>query len=86
MEQSETSTRELTLEEAVSIAILLQKNEQLAETAEVYRRIFDIAPNGPLCAAHLQTCLLRHAAWRNVRLMRQRPVRACRPSLSASTA
>jgi hypothetical protein len=30
MEQSETPTRELTLEEAVAIAILLQKNEQLA--------------------------------------------------------
>jgi predicted TPR repeat methyltransferase len=45
MEPSET--RELTLEEAVSVAILLQKNEQLAEAEEVYRRIFDLAPNHP---------------------------------------
>jgi predicted TPR repeat methyltransferase len=47
MDQSETPPRELTLEEAVSIAILLQKNEQLAEAEEVYRRIFDTAPNHP---------------------------------------
>ncbi len=47
MEQSETPPRGLTLEEAVSIAILLQKNEQLAEAEEVYRRIFDVAPNHP---------------------------------------
>ena len=45
MEQSATPMRELTLEEAVSIAILLQKNEQFAEAAEVYRRIFDTAPD-----------------------------------------
>ena len=32
MEQSETPTRELTLEEAVALAILLQKNEQLARS------------------------------------------------------
>jgi hypothetical protein len=36
MEPSESSTRELTLEEAVSFAILLQKNEQFAEAQEVY--------------------------------------------------
>ena len=47
MEPSEAPTRELTLEEAVSIASRLQKNEQLAEAEEVYRRIFDIAPNHP---------------------------------------
>ena len=47
MQQAETPTRKLTLEEAVSIAIQLQKNEQLAEAEEVYRRIFDIAPNHP---------------------------------------
>ena len=44
MEQSETPTRELTLEEAVSIAIQLQKNEQLAEAEAVYRRILEAAP------------------------------------------
>jgi predicted TPR repeat methyltransferase len=46
MEQSET-TRELTLEEAVSLAILLQKNEQLVEAHELYRRIIEAAPNHP---------------------------------------
>jgi hypothetical protein len=35
MESSESSTRELTLEEAVSFAILLQKNEQFVEAQEV---------------------------------------------------
>jgi Flp pilus assembly protein TadD len=37
----------LTLEEAVSIAILLQKNEQFAETGEVYRRVLETAPEHP---------------------------------------
>ena len=46
MEQSET-TRELTLEEAVSLAILLQKNEQLVEAHELFRRVIDVAPNHP---------------------------------------
>ena len=47
MEHSSQSTRELTLEEAVSIAILLQKNEQLAEAEKLYRAIFEIAPDHP---------------------------------------
>ena len=47
MEQSEPPTRELTLEEAVAIAILLQKNEQLVEAQEVYRLVFEMAPNHP---------------------------------------
>jgi predicted TPR repeat methyltransferase len=47
MEQSESTTRELTIEEAVAVAILLQKNEQLTEAEEVYQRIFDIAPDHP---------------------------------------
>ena len=45
MEQSET--RELTLEEAVALAILLQKNEQLVEAHELYRRVLEMAPNHP---------------------------------------
>jgi Flp pilus assembly protein TadD len=45
MEQSEPPTRELTLEEAVSIAIVLQKNEQLVEAQELYRRVLKTAPN-----------------------------------------
>jgi len=47
MEPSESSTRELTLEEAVSFAILLQKNEQLAEAHEVFRRVLETAPDHP---------------------------------------
>jgi len=47
MEPSESPTRELTLEEAISFAILLQKNEQLAEAHELYRRVLETAPNHP---------------------------------------
>ena len=47
VEKSETPTRELTVEEAVTLAILLQKNSQLAQAHELYRRIIEIAPNHP---------------------------------------
>ena len=47
MDQSETPTRELTLEEAVALAITLQKNEQLVEAQELYRRVLEMAPNHP---------------------------------------
>jgi predicted TPR repeat methyltransferase len=47
MEQSETPPRELTLDEAVAIAIQLQKNDQLVEAQELYRRVLDIAPVHP---------------------------------------
>jgi predicted TPR repeat methyltransferase len=47
MEPSESSTRALTLEEAVSFAIILQKNEQLAEAHELFRRIIEAAPDHP---------------------------------------
>jgi predicted TPR repeat methyltransferase len=47
MEPSESPTRELTLEEAVSFAILLQKNEQFDEAHELYRRVLETAPNHP---------------------------------------
>src|SRR5499426_1022195 len=47
MEPSESSTREVTLEEAVSFAILLQQNEQLAEAHEVFRRVLETAPDHP---------------------------------------
>jgi predicted TPR repeat methyltransferase len=40
-------TRELTLEEAVSLAVLLQKNEQLVEARELYRRVLEMAPDHP---------------------------------------
>jgi len=45
VEQSETPPRELTLDEAVAFAILLQKNEQLAEAHELYRRVLETAPD-----------------------------------------
>ena len=47
MEQSETPARELTLEEAVALAILLQKGEQLVEAHELYRRVLESEPNHP---------------------------------------
>jgi predicted TPR repeat methyltransferase len=39
------SSRELTLDEAVALAISLQKNEQLAEAVEVFRRVLNIDPD-----------------------------------------
>src|SRR5262249_6857006 len=63
MEPSESSTRELTLEEAVSFAILLQKNEQLVEAYEVYRRVLATAPDHP-CALHYAG-VLAHQQGRN---------------------
>ncbi len=47
MESPESPTRELTLEEAVSFAILLQKNDQLAGAHELHRRVLEIAPDHP---------------------------------------
>jgi predicted TPR repeat methyltransferase len=47
MEQSETPIRELTLEEAVALGILLQKNEQLVEARELYRRVLEMVPDHP---------------------------------------
>ncbi len=45
MNPSDTPPRELTLDQAVALAILLQKNAQLAEAREVYRRVLETAPN-----------------------------------------
>jgi hypothetical protein len=47
MEPSGPPTRELTLEEAVSFAILLQRNEHFVEAHEVYRRVLEMAPDHP---------------------------------------
>ena len=47
MEPSEPSTRELTLEEAISFAILLQKNGQFVEAHEMYRRLLEATPDHP---------------------------------------
>lgn len=43
----ETPPRELTLEEAVALAILLQKSGQLVEAREMYRRVLETAPDHP---------------------------------------
>ena len=63
MEPSDSTTRELTLEEAVSFAILLQKNEQLDEAHAVYRRVLEAAPDHPR-ALHYAG-LLAHQQGRN---------------------
>ncbi len=47
MSDSSVKEREVTLEEAMSIAILFQKNGQLAEAEEVYQRIRGVAPDHP---------------------------------------
>lgn len=44
LDTSEGPTRELTVEEALAIAIELQKNDRLSEAELVYSRILDVAP------------------------------------------
>lgn len=45
--EDETLTRELTLDEAVAIAVALQKNDQLTEAGELYRRVLETSPAHP---------------------------------------
>ncbi len=45
MEPSLPTLREVSLEEAMSIALLLQTNGQLADAEDVYRKILEIAPD-----------------------------------------
>jgi predicted TPR repeat methyltransferase len=47
LEQSDGPARELTVDEAIAFAILLQKNGQLVEAHEVYRRVLETAPDHP---------------------------------------
>ena len=47
MEPTESPTRDLTVDEAVHVAILLQQQGQFAEAGELYRRVFDVAPDHP---------------------------------------
>src|SRR5580765_8535459 len=47
MKPLEPKTRELTLEEAVSLAILLQQNKQFFEARKVYRRVLETVPDHP---------------------------------------
>jgi predicted TPR repeat methyltransferase len=45
MEESAAKDRPLTLDEAVSVAIELQQNEQWTAASDIYRRILDVAPD-----------------------------------------
>ena len=45
MEQTPTEDRALSLDEAMSVAILLQQNEQWSGAAEIYRSILEVAPD-----------------------------------------
>jgi Flp pilus assembly protein TadD len=45
MDLSDTSTRELTLDEAVAFAVVLQKNGRLVEARELFARVLEIAPD-----------------------------------------
>jgi predicted TPR repeat methyltransferase len=47
MEPSEAPTRELTVDEALTFAILLQKDQQFDAAEAVYRRVFETAPDHP---------------------------------------
>src|SRR5262245_2757485 len=47
LEGSEVTTRELTVEEAIAVAILLQKDARLDDAAIVYRRVLEVAPAHP---------------------------------------
>ena len=42
MEDPSTTLREVTLDEAMTIAITFQKRGQLAEAEQVYRKVFDV--------------------------------------------
>jgi predicted TPR repeat methyltransferase len=45
MEQSPTKDRAVSLDEAISIAIRLQQNEQWAAADDIYRRVLEVAPD-----------------------------------------
>jgi predicted TPR repeat methyltransferase len=47
MEQSPTKDRAVSLDEAISIAIRLQQNEQWTDADDIYRRILEVAPDNP---------------------------------------
>src|SRR5213083_2367040 len=44
MEQSSSNDRDLTLDEALSIALVLQQADQWAAAADIYRSILEVAP------------------------------------------
>jgi hypothetical protein len=46
-EEPTTEPREITLDEAVSLAIVLQNNERVADAEQLYRRVLELAPEHP---------------------------------------
>jgi len=46
-EETTTEPREITLDEAVSLAIVLQNNERVADAEQLYRRVLELAPEHP---------------------------------------
>jgi predicted TPR repeat methyltransferase len=48
METADEAVRQLTVDEAVGIAIRLQQNDQLAEAHAIYKGIFEVAPEHPV--------------------------------------
>ena len=61
-------TRELTLEEAISLAILLEKNDQVIDANEIYRRVLETVPDHPR-ALHYAG-VLAHQEGRTRKLLR----------------
>jgi len=59
-EDVEEPPRELTVEEAVDLAIVVQQNDQLAEAEVIYRQIFAVDPENPR-ALHFAGVLAHHA-------------------------
>jgi len=47
MDRPDVTTRELTLEEAISVAILLQQHDRLAEAGTLYQEILELVPDHP---------------------------------------
>ena len=47
MDRSDTSTRELTIGEAVEFAVVLQRTGRLAEASELFGRVLEVAPDHP---------------------------------------
>lgn len=47
MDQSQATTRTLSLEEAIALAVLLQKHGQLDDAAVMYREVLEAAPGHP---------------------------------------
>ena len=47
MDTSDVPSRELTIDEAIAVAIGLQKQQHLAEAEQLYARVLEVAPQHP---------------------------------------